>query len=374
MGKRSPKKRNKRGRQWSDRSLLGRRLTGGKKPGAAPGTLVYAGSARAEPVELAYTTYDVEDLVEHPGVSLSECAEALGGTGVRWINVTGLTDVEVVETLGKRVGLHRLVLEDILHTNQRPKVEEFPDHLFIVVHMLQWDASTMRVSDEQVSFVLGSEYVLSFQERAGDVFEPVRARIRSGRGLIRSRGADYLAYALIDALVDHYFVILEHLGDAIEALEVRVLDDPSSSVVAEIHQLKRELILLRRSIWPLREVLSELYRGDAELITDQTRVFLRDVQDHAVRVIDTVETMRDVVAGLMDLYLTNVSHRMNEVMKVLTMIATVFIPLSFLAGLYGMNFDVMPELHVPWGYPALLSVMGTLAVGMLIFFRRKRWL
>jgi magnesium transporter len=345
-----------------------------KKPGAAPGTLVYAGKAPEEPVNLSLARYDAEVLEERSDVSLDECLSDREKPGVLWINATGLADIQMVERLGAGFGLHRLVLEDILHTTQRPKVEDFSDHLYVVVHMLQWDAASMRVSDEQVSLVLGSRYVLSFQERAGDVFEPVRERLRSGRGLIRSCGADYLAYALIDAVVDHYFAILEHIGDALESLEERVLADPSDAVVSEIHRLRHELVLLRRSVWPLREVLSELYRGDATLITDRTRIFLRDVQDHAVQIIDTVETMRDVVGGLMDLYMTGVSNRMNEVMKVLTMIATVFIPLSFLAGLYGMNFDVMPELHVPWAYPVLLGVMATVGLGMLVFFRRKGWL
>ncbi|MEJ2539409.1 MAG: magnesium/cobalt transporter CorA [Gemmatimonadota bacterium] len=349
-----------------------------RKRGAPPGTLVYDGPEMDAPVELSFFSYDVESLVEYgregPPPSLETCLAEVESPRVTWVNIDGLHEVPVVEELGTRVGLHRLVMEDILHTSQRAKVEEFPDYLYVVLRMLRWDPELDGIRDEQVSLVLGDNWVISFQERRGDVFEGVRERLRGGRGMIRSRGADYLAYALLDSLVDHYFEVIEGVSDQIEALETEVLENPEPGVVERIHHLKREMLLVRRAIWPLREVVSRLARDPLPLIDDGTRVFFRDVYDHAVQIIDTVETLRDLLGGLTDLYLTGVSNRMNEVMKVLTMIATVFIPLSFLAGVYGMNFDAMPELHVPWAYPALLGVMALTAGLMMVYFRRKGWL
>ncbi|HSM05456.1 MAG TPA: magnesium/cobalt transporter CorA [Longimicrobiales bacterium] len=356
----------------------GARAAAGKR-GAPPGTLVYSGPEAEEPVRLSYLVYDHDELRQDgrapaDSAELEVCLRHLSGPEISWINVDGLHDVGVIEALGSQVGLHRLVMEDILHTSQRAKVEEYPDHIYLVIRMLTWDEEADHLRDEQVSLVLGKNFVLSFQERVGDVFEGVRDRLRHSRGTIRQRGPDYLAYALMDSVVDHYFSVIERVSDHIENLEIEILEDPEHEVVERVHRLKREMLLVRRAIWPLREVVSQLYRDEFDLVAPDTRVFLRDVYDHTVQVIDTVETLRDLLGGLMDLYLSGVSNRMNEVMKVLTMIATIFIPLSFLAGLYGMNFDVMPELHVAWGYPALLGVMALVAAGMVAYFRRKKWL
>jgi magnesium transporter len=348
-----------------------------QKRGAAPGTLVYAGPETGEPVGLSYLSYGQAVLRERgrsgPVPTLAECLGELSGPETAWINVDGVHDVALVQELGTALDLHRLVLEDLLHTSQRAKLEEYPTYLYLVVRMVRWDEERDGIVDEQVSLVIGDGWVLSLQERRGDVFEGVRERLRQGRGLIRTRGAGYLGYALVDTVVDHYFGVIEKVSDRIEVLEAEVLEDPDPAVVEQIHRLKREMLLVRRAIWPLREVVSQLAREPLPFIDDETRVFARDVYDHTVQVIDTVETLRDLLGGLTDLYMSGVSNRMNEVMKVLTMIATIFIPLSFLAGVYGMNFEVMPELGLPWGYPVLLGVMALTAAGMVVYFRRKGW-
>jgi magnesium transporter len=265
-------------------------------------------------------------------------------------------------------------MEDVLSPTQRPKVEEYEDHFLVILKMLTFDDVRDELTAEQVSFVVGPHYLLSFQERPGDVFEPVRARLRDGRPRIRSRGTDYLVYAFVDAIVDNYFRILEQVGDRIEALEQAVMEDPSIDLMHRIHHLRGEVLVLRRAVWPLRETIGLMYRGEIAAITEETRIFLRDVYDHSVQVIDTAETLREVLSGALDLYMSGVSNRMNEVMKVLTIIATIFIPLSFFAGLYGMNFEYMPELGVRWAYPILLVFMGVIGGGMLWAFRRRGWL
>jgi magnesium transporter len=270
--------------------------------------------------------------------------------------------------------VHRLALEDVLTPTTRPKVEDFETHYLVIMKMLSFDEETESIIAEQVSLIVGERYLFTFQERVGDVFEPVRERLRQSKGRIRSRGTDYLAYALIDAIVDSYYRILETVGDRIEEIEEAALGEPTMEVMRRIHNLKREMLILRRAIWPLREATGQLYRGEVPLVTPETQLFLRDVHDHCVQVIDTVETLREVLSGAMDLYMSGVSNRMNEVMKVLTIIATIFIPLSFFAGLYGMNFDYMPELHVRWAYPVLLGGMATVAGGMLWYFHKKGWL
>jgi magnesium transporter len=239
--------------------------------------------------------------------------------------------------------------------------------------MLRWNDSDDQIDDEQVSLAIGSSWVLSFQERKGDVFDPIRDRLRASRGRIRKMGADYLLYALVDAIVDHYFVILETLGDRIEVLGEHMAEDPNKKDLTSIRHLKRELLFMRKSVWPLREVLSSLQRDGAVSIHEETAPYFRDVYDHTIQIIDTVETFRDMVSGLMDLYLSSISNRMNEVMKVLTIIATIFIPLSFVAGLYGMNFDWMPELHWRYGYFYALGLMTSIGGGMLVYFRRRHW-
>jgi len=356
-------------------SLIGRMVNRvHKPPGSAPGTLVHTGARKAESVLIRLFEYDPDSIDERRLDRIEDCFSTVEDPTVTWVNVDGLHDVGVIESVGERFGVHRLVLEDLLSTSQRPKVEEYADHFLVILKMLSFDAETDSVRSEQVSLAVGRTYVFSFQERQGDVFEPVRERLRQSKGRIRSRGADYLAYSLIDTVVDSYFKILEAVGDRIEELEESVLQDPTMDVLERIHHLRREMLILRRAVWPLREALGRLYRGEVELVSEETEVFLRDVHDHAVQVIDTVESLREVLSGAMDLYMSGVSNRMNEVMKVLTIIATIFIPLGFFAGLYGMNFAYMPELGIRWAYPALLVFMASIASGMLWYFRKRDWL
>ncbi len=344
-----------------------------KKAGLPPGTPIYVGEASEEPVRITAIAYDEHQLSEQQLVDTEPGLPARETPTVSWINVDGLQDVAPIETIAERFGLHPLALEDIVHTDQRPKAEEYDGSLFIVLRMLSYNEAAQAVDDEQVSVMLGPGWVLSFQERAGDVFDGVRDRIRHHKGRIRRAGADYLAYCLIDAIVDQYFVVLERLGGRVEALDAEMLERPDPELLAEIRELKRELLYLRRSIWPLRELLSDLQRQGSSLFEEQTLLYLRDVYDHTIQVIDTVETYRDLTSGLLDVYLSAASHRMNEVMKVLTMIATIFIPLSFVAGLYGMNFAYMPELSWRYGYFAVLGVMAAIAAGMVVYFKRKHW-
>lgn len=346
----------------------------GKEPGSPPGTLVHTGERRVESMALQTFQYGGATVSESAPTKVAECFPFAGAPLVTWLNVDGLHDVQLIREIGERAGLHPLVVEDVLSTGQRPKVEDYDKQLFIVVRSLSWDEQREEIEEEQLSIVLGDHYVISFQEQPGDEFDPIRARIRNGKGAIRTRGADYLAYQLIDAIVDEYFTLLEKVGDRLAELENEVMTRPDQATIHEIHHLKRELLVMRKAVWPARDLLNSLIRDDCSLVSDHTRIFLRDAYDHAVQVIDTLETMRDLVSGLIDLYLSSVSNRLNEVMKLLTMIATIFIPLTFIAGVYGMNFDTMPELRWRWGYPLVMGIMAAIGVGMLLWFRRKSWL
>jgi magnesium transporter len=345
-----------------------------KKAGLAPGTLVHTGERKAEKTRITIIDYDRDNLRETEAETVEACAPYRDAPTVTWINVSGLHDVSLVEKLGECFRIHPLVLEDILNTYQRPKIEEYDDQVFIVLKMLYRDSESGEITAEQLSMVVGENYVISFQERPQDVFDGVRERLRSSRRRIRERGADYLGYALLDAVVDSYFLVLEALGEQIEALEEDLLQEPTAETLHAVHDLKRELIFLRRSVWPLREVISLLARGDRPLFSDETILYLRDVYDHTIQVVDTIESYRDLVAGMHDTYLSSISNRMNEVMKVLTIFASIFIPLTFIAGIYGMNFQYMPELGWRWGYPGVWAAMLILGAGMLLYFHRKKWL
>jgi len=344
-----------------------------RKPGAAPGTLV-APPTKVERIRLRFFDYEEERWEENEKATMEECFVLKDLPTVSWINLDGLHDVQLVEKMGTYFGLHPLVLEDITTPGQRAKFEEYDRYLYVVLPMLSWDAQREVVVEEQLSLVLGSNYVLTFQERYGDVFAGVRERVRTDGSRARQRGPDYLAYALMDAVVDHYYQVLETVGDATEQLEERVLLDPAEETMRELHTLKREIMVVRRAIWPLREMLGTVQRSENELLTERTRLFMRDVYDNAVQVIDAVESLRDVISGLVDLYLSTVSFRTNEVMKVLTIMASIFIPLTFMAGIYGMNFQNMPELSWQWGYFVLLGAMLMVGLGMVLYFRRKGWL
>ncbi len=344
-------------------------------PGTLPGVLTAHAEADAAPVHITIFSYDAERFEERslrpeeiPGLPVPE-------TGVLWLDVWGLSDPAVVKAIGDRFGFHPLALEDVLNIPQRPKVERYPDHLQVVLREIQYPEEP-----EQLSLFLADRLVVTFQERPGDPFGPLRERIRSGKGRVRSLGADYLAYSLCDAVLDAYFPVLEKLGDLVEELEERVMTEPIPETLREIREVKRKLIEVRRAAWPARDAMNELIREESPLIRNETKIFLRDCYDHAIQLMDMVETYREMAASLFDEYLSAVSNRMNEIMKVLTIMATIFIPLTFIAGLYGMNFDRqaspfnMPELGWRYGYPGVLLVMGVVAAGMIYFFRKRKWI
>jgi magnesium transporter len=345
-----------------------------EKIGSPPGTPVYTGEKKEEAARVTVIDYDEKHFQEKEISHVDECFGLKDSPSVSWINVDGIHDGEVINAFSENFGLHPLVVEDILHTGQRPKIEDYGEYIFIVFTMLQYDEERRDIIGEQVSLILSDHIVLSFQERPGDIFDLIRERIRNGKGRIRKMGTDYLAYSLVDAVVDHYFVILEKTGERIEELEESLTTNAKPETMQEIHRLKREMLYLRKSIWPLRESISGLEKSESALIKKATLKYLRDVYDHTIQIIDTVETFRDMLSGMHDTYLTSISNRMNEIMKVLTIIATIFIPLTFVAGIYGMNFKFMPELDWRWGYPALWLVVVTIVVIMIIFFKRKKWL
>ena len=344
-----------------------------RKVGQAPGTMIYTGDARDEEVRVSLFTYDATGAQRREEVGAGEALALLSAARVNWLNVSGLHKPDLIRTVGEHIKLHPLTLEDIVSTGQRPKVEFFDHYIFIVLRMFTL-AESGTVHDEQVSVVLTEDAVFSFQERQGDVFDPVRARIAGNKGRICKSGPDYLAYALLDAVVDSYFLILEGVSERLENLEETLIEDATPDTLKAINTYKREMLFLRKAVWPLREVLSLLMREESPLINAHTLTYLRDVYEHTVQVIDTVETFRDILTGMLDIYLSSLSNRMNEVMKVLTIIATIFIPLTFIAGVYGMNFIYMPELSWRWGYPAVWLLMLAVALSLIVYFRRKRWL
>lgn len=345
-----------------------------RKAGLPPGSLVHIGEVKSQHARISMVEYDEGHCSETSIAGPAQCIALEGKAGVTWIDIDGVHDVAVLEKIGQCLGLHPLVMEDILNTDQRPKIEDYGDYLYIVLRMLSSSADTGEVNSEQVSLILGANFVLSIQEGAkGDVFDPLRARIRTGKGQIRKLGADFLAYSLLDAVVDNYFIVLERAGERIEALEERLTDDPGPEPLQLLHNLRREMIYLRKSVWPLREVVSAMQRGDSDLVKPGTGIFLRDVYDHTIQVIDNVETFRDTLSSMLDIYLSSISNRTNAVMKVLTVIATIFMPLTWIAGIYGMNFKNMPELSWTWGYPAAWGLMIAVAIGMVIYFKKKKW-
>ena len=343
-----------------------------KKTGLPPGTLIHIGERRAEKVHITAFHYTADGCEERQ----VEQADLLGpptDESVVWVNVGGVHKMDVLEAFGKQFGLHPLLLEDIANTDQRPKLDDYETYFFLVTKMLIL-TERQDLLVEQVSLVLGRNFVLSFQENGTDVFQPVRERLRGGKGRLRQAGADALFHALVDAIVDHYFAVLEAVGEKIEALQQVVVADPRPDTLGEIHALKRQLLFLRRAVWPLRDVMNNLSRSDCPFLQHPTKIFFRDVYDHVVQIVDTIETLREMVSASLDIYLSSVSYRLNAVMRVLTVITTIFMPLSFIASIYGMNFEYMPELKSRWGYPLVLGLMVAVGIGMLMVFRRKRWL
>jgi magnesium transporter len=313
-------------------------------------------------------------LEEQKNAGCDELLAHLDNELITWINIDGLGDLTVLRLLGERFDLHPLALEDVLDTNQRPKVEQYKDYLFIVVKMIYLDGED-EIDGEQVSMFLGKTFLITLQEEASrDVFEPVRARIRSGKGRLRGAGADYLTYALLDAIIDHYYPVLESIGAEIDKIEDELIDNPLSRPVGSLHEHKRTLTQIRRMVWPLRDVTNLLLHEEPGLIEQETKIYLRDCYDHSVQLMDLVESYRDVLSGLTELHISSIGLRTNEIMRVLTVITVIFIPLTFIAGVYGMNFTHMPELSKPWGYAACLLLMATVAIGQLIYFKKRHWL
>ena len=345
-----------------------------KQVGLSPGTLTHVGDQKTEKPVITLVDYSPDHLETHTEISIEETATFIGESSVSWINLNGIHDTSVIEQFGKQFGIHPLVLEDILNTLHRPKVEETEKCSLVILKMLYFNDESQTIHTEQISLVLGPHYVFTFQERAGHVFDGVRERLQRRKGRIRQRGPDYLAYALIDSIIDSYFHILEKVGDSLAQLEEDLISDPDQETLTRLQHYKRELLLLRKSVWPLREVISKLYKEESPFISEGTQVFMRDLNDHVIQIIDTLEIFRDTVSGLQDLYMSAVGNRMNEIMKVLTIMASIFIPLTFIAGIYGMNFENMPELKWHWGYLGVWVVMIVSVIGMLFYFKSRKWL
>lgn len=354
------------------RQLLQRKRS--RKAGLPPGTPVHIGAPKIGEPHITLIHYDGTHISEETVQDISSCGAWRDKPGVTWINIEGVHRIELLEQLGRIFDLHPLVIEDIANTGQRPKVEDYESYFYIVLRMLSLNVNH-EVVDEQVSLVLGQNFVISFQEGIeGDLFNPIRERLRTAKGRARREGADYLVYSLIDAIVDGYFVMLEKLGERIESLDARMLANTATEASRSIHLLKREMIWLRKAVWPLREAISALQRAESALIRPSTVIYLKDVYDHTIEVIDTVETYRDVLSGMLDNNLSLLTTRLNEVIKVLTVISTIFIPLTFITGVYGMNFRHMPELEWRWGYPLVMLGMAIVAVALFVYFRRKKWI
>jgi len=365
-----------------------------EKTGLDPGSLIHIGQRKSEKVKIAVIDYNSELYEEKDLKIVEDSYHYKDKTTISWININGLHETDILEKLGNHFEIHPLVLEDILNTNQRPKIDESNDYIFVVLKMLDYGQSlsiadaqnkqnnkkNLEIETEQISIIIGKNFVISFQENEGDVFTPVRKRLINDKSRIRKAGADYLAYSLIDAIVDNYFLILENLEEQVDLLEDELLERPTQNTLQEINRIKRDVIFLNRAIWPLREVIGALIRSDCYLIEKNTILYLRDVYDHIVQLIDTLENFKDLISQMVDIYLSSINNKMNEVIKVLTIIATVFMPLTFIAGLYGMNFNTeispwnMPELNWYFGYPVILLIMAVITIAMLIYFRKKQWI
>jgi magnesium transporter len=351
--------------------ILKRRV---KKAGLPPGSLVPIEESKPSKIQISLIDYDAHDFLEKKDVSLQDCLPHLENKKTTWINVCGIDDPKTIGEIGTHFGLHPLLLEDIMTSGQRSKLDDYKNIIYIVVKMLTYQEGKQEAADEQVSLVLGKNFVISFMESSHHIFAPAIERLHSSTSRIRQRGADYLCYTLIDCLVDNYFLILEKVDEKLENLEEELIHHPTPFTLQKIHRAKKEISLLRKSVWPMREVISNFRRMESPLIQDPTKLYIHDVYDHTIQAIDTIESFRDITAGMIDIYLSNLSQRMNEVMKVLTVVATIFVPLTFIASVYGMNFDNIPELHWKWGYYFVLSIMALISLFMILYFKRKRWL
>lgn len=345
-----------------------------QKRGLPPGSLIHIGEKKIDTTRISVTSFSESKYEVKRVLTCDEDFLIANNDEVKWVDVEGLSDVGFVEALGDKFGLHQLVMEDILNTDQRPKMEDYCDYIFIVLKMLCLGKDKKEIVADQVSIIIGNNYIITFQEGEQDVYDPIRERLKSVSSKLRKLGSDYLAYAIIDAIVDNYFLVFERIGDDLEILEDELVASASAEILKNLHVVRRDMVFLRKSVWPLRELVGGLERIESDIVKDTTRIYLRDVHDHAVYLVDTVETFREMLQGMLDVYLTSVNNRMNEVMKVLTIIATLFMPLTFIAGVYGMNFRFMPELEWRFGYPMIVLFMVGVAGCMFTYFRKKKWL
>ncbi len=344
------------------------------KAGMSPGTPVFIGEKRLDKVRIDVLDYSEKMAEQRLDVLVDNLHLPSSPAGVTWISVKGVHDAAPITTLGKAFGIHLLTIEDILNTSQRPKIEEYADYVFIALKTMHVSEGDKALELEHISLIFGEKFVISFQEGEGDIFGKIRERILTAKSRVRSMGADYLAYALMDAVVDQYFMVVEWIGDRIEAIDNRLLIEPRPTDVVQIHRIKRDTLHLRRAVWPLREEVGALSKSGSALVGADTKMFLRDLYDHTIQVMEMIETSRDILGGMHDTYLTTMSNKMNETMKILTIISTFFIPLTFIVGVYGMNFDNMPELHWRWGYLLIWLIMVTVVFVMIWFFKNKKWL
>lgn len=345
-----------------------------KKAGMAPGSLIPISETQSDKIQISLFDYNAEKLTEMKDSNLQECLKGLNTTDTTWINISGIDDIHTIETIGRRFGLHPLLLEDIVSSGQRSKLDDYKDTIYIVAKMLNYNHESQTVEDEQVSLVLGKNFLISFLESKNNVFAPIYERLRPENSKIRQKGPDYLCYTLLDCLVDNYFLILEKVDGKLESLEEEVIKFPTPKTLQKIQRTKREITLLRKSVWPMREVISNFRRSESPLIQESTKVYIHDVYDHTIQAIDAIESFRDIAAGMLDIYLSNISMRMNEIMKVLTVVSTIFVPLTFIASIYGMNFDNIPELHYKYGYYIVLTLMAFITLVMFYYFKRKGWI
>ena len=340
--------------------------------GAPPGTLYYSGEERTDKIKITLIEYNDTEYFEEQYFDLEDCLSHVKPNMIKWINVEGLHDTDLIEKLGKFYNIHPLTLEDIVNVDQRSKFEDFEHYVVSIMRMINY---TTEVESEQLAIVLCENTVISFQEpHGGDAFDIIRNRLRTCKGRVRKLGADYLAYALMDAVVDCYFTAIEKIGDRIEVIEEEIISDSDKKSILELYRLKREMIYLRKQVWPMRDLINNMIRSETKLIHASSDIYLRDLSDHVTRIIDTVETYRDLLSGIMDIYLSTNANKMNEVMKVLTIMSSIFIPITFMVGVYGMNFDNMPELKTQHGYYVLWGVMLSTVIGLLVYFKRKKWL
>jgi len=345
-----------------------------EKIGLSPGTLVHVGQRKEETTRVRIIDYDQDSIREEDVTRIEDCFLFKDKPSVTWINIDGLHDIDLIGKIGTYFDVHPLILEDIVHTGTRPKIEAFDTHIFIVFKMLSFDKDKDEIVNEQLSIILGSNFVISFQERQGTVFNPLRERIRNAKNRIRKKHSDYLTYAIIDTVVDNYFAILDNMEEKLEQLDEMLLTSMSKDTFHSINKLKRKLIALRRAVSPLRELITAVQDKDFELVEETNLIFFKDIHDHVIQILESIDTYRELVSGLHDIFLTNVNTRMNEIMKTLTITATIFIPLTFIAGIYGMNFKYMPELEWRWGYFGLWGVIVGLVGIMFYFFKKKDWL